>query len=263
MIDNQFVKINSYTRTGAKMGKVKGVVWHYTASPGAPAQNIRNYFNGTCINIKRHAGAHIAVDDNEIIGMIPLNEVAYHAHDRNRCYPSELKPNANLNTIGVEMCVDRNGILTDATFENAVKVGVYLCKQFGFDPMKNFYMHYDVTGKNCPAMWVSKPSEFERFKQEVKERLNPKPEPQVSKQEIIEEVKQIMRDINVVSEEAKKDWEEAKANGYFDGTRPGAEMTREEASIVVNRLRHNFKKLFTNVDQRISNLEKLIEELNK
>ena len=47
------------------------------------------------------------------------------------------------------------------------------------------------------------------------------------------------RDINVVSDWAKKDWEEAVANGYFDGTRPGAPLTREEAAVVVNRLRRN------------------------
>ena len=57
---------------------------------------------------------------------------------------------------------------------------------------------------------------------------------------VVEEAKIVPeRDINVVSDWAKKDWEEAVANGYFDGTRPGAPLTREEAAIVVNRLRHN------------------------
>jgi N-acetylmuramoyl-L-alanine amidase CwlA len=170
-IRHDFVKVNEYSRPGMKVNKMLGVVWHYTASPSATAQRIRDYFNGTCIVNKRHAGAHIAVDWNEALWMIPPTEAAYHAHDQSRCYPVELRPNANFNTIGVEMSIDKNGNLTPETFENAVQVGVILCKEFGFDPMKNFYRHHDITGKNCPAMWVSKPSEFERFKKEVKRRM--------------------------------------------------------------------------------------------
>ncbi|MDQ0086609.1 hypothetical protein J2T12_000003 [Paenibacillus anaericanus] len=33
------------------------------------------------------------------------------------------------------------------------------------------------------------------------------------------------RDINAVSAWAESDWAEAKANGYFDGKRPGAMIT--------------------------------------
>ncbi|RCX22618.1 lysozyme [Fontibacillus phaseoli] len=47
------------------------------------------------------------------------------------------------------------------------------------------------------------------------------------------------RDIHQVSEWAAKDWAEAKAGGLFDGTRPGAPLTREEAAIAFNRLQKN------------------------
>ncbi|NMO98115.1 N-acetylmuramoyl-L-alanine amidase [Paenibacillus lemnae] len=46
------------------------------------------------------------------------------------------------------------------------------------------------------------------------------------------------RDINVVSPWAASAWDEAVANGLFDGSRPGAPLTREEAAIVFNRLRN-------------------------
>ncbi|MDQ0176704.1 N-acetylmuramoyl-L-alanine amidase [Bacillus chungangensis] len=42
---------------------------------------------------------------------------------------------------------------------------------------------------------------------------------------------------------AKKDWDEAVANGYFDGTRPQDNITREEMAVVVNRLRQNMLPL--------------------
>ncbi|WP_267890497.1 hypothetical protein [Paenibacillus bouchesdurhonensis] len=36
------------------------------------------------------------------------------------------------------------------------------------------------------------------------------------------------RDINKVSAWAAENWSEAVKNGYFDGSRPGAAMMREE-----------------------------------
>lgn len=45
------------------------------------------------------------------------------------------------------------------------------------------------------------------------------------------------RNIEQVSEWAAKDWAEAKACGIFDGERPGAPLTREEAAVAINRLR--------------------------
>ncbi|WP_433946221.1 hypothetical protein [Paenibacillus sp. SN-8-1] len=47
------------------------------------------------------------------------------------------------------------------------------------------------------------------------------------------------RDISKVSPWAADAWEEVTKNGYFDGSRPGDVMTREEVAIVVNRLRRN------------------------
>lgn len=44
------------------------------------------------------------------------------------------------------------------------------------------------------------------------------------------------RDINVPSKWAEASWKEAQANGYFDGTRPGAPITREEIAVVLSRL---------------------------
>jgi N-acetylmuramoyl-L-alanine amidase len=58
-----------------------------------------------------------------------------------------------------------------------------------------------------------------------------------------EEKKVAERDIHQVSDWAAEDWKEACENGYFDGSRPGAPITREEMAIVVNRIRHNFLAL--------------------
>ncbi|HDT4798790.1 TPA: N-acetylmuramoyl-L-alanine amidase, partial [Escherichia coli] len=105
----------------------------------------------------------------------PLDEVAYHANDTVR-YNSDgsiYKPlysqigNANYGAIGVEMCLDRNGNITEKTFQNTVKAVKELIAKYPNVTRNKIWRHYDVTGKNCPAPWVAKPSELERFKDAV------------------------------------------------------------------------------------------------
>ncbi|MEC1863108.1 peptidoglycan-binding protein [Bacillus licheniformis] len=168
-----YVKVNKYTRPGLKMSGVKGIVMHYTATPGASALNERNYFNGTCIADKRYASAHYFVDRKEVQHIIPENEVAYHAHDKNRCYVSFLKPNANTTAIGVEMCVEKDGKIHSETVQNAAELVADLCKRYGLSTNK-IVRHYDVTNKNCPAPWVSDSSQLSAFRKKVDSLLGNK-----------------------------------------------------------------------------------------
>ena len=163
---NNFVKVNQYTRPGLKLAAVKGIVMHWTATPGASALNERNYFNGTCIADKRYASAHYFVDRKEAQHIIPENEVAYHAHDKNRCYVSFLKPNANTKSISVEMCVEKDGMIHSETVQNAAELVADLCKRYGLSTNK-IVRHYDVTNKNCPAPWVSDSSKLAAFRKKV------------------------------------------------------------------------------------------------
>jgi N-acetylmuramoyl-L-alanine amidase len=171
-IVKDYVQVNPYTRPGRKNYGIRGIVEHYTASPRATAKNIRDYFNGTCINIKRYAGCQYAVDKHEIRQLIPDNEVAYHAHDNSRCYPKELGTNANFTTIGIEMCIEADGSLHPDTVKNAMKLTAYLLKKYDL-PVSRVYRHYDITGKSCPLMWVKNPSEFTQFKKDVEAEMNP------------------------------------------------------------------------------------------
>jgi N-acetylmuramoyl-L-alanine amidase CwlA len=81
------------------------------------------------------------------------------------------------------MCLDEDGNITEQTFQNAAELTAQLCKQFGLNET-NLWRHYDITGKYCPAPWVDNPSEFDRFKQLVHDKLNPpviKEEPKVER----------------------------------------------------------------------------------
>ncbi|MFD2868015.1 N-acetylmuramoyl-L-alanine amidase [Kurthia populi] len=178
-LKNEHITVNKYTRPGAKRGSTKGIILHYTANPGASADNHRRYFgNG---GGGRYAGAHIFIDSKESLCIVPLNEVCYHANDVQkyvggkayRGASGKLGANANLSTIGIEMCIEKDGTIAAATFNQAVEVTADLCKTYKLDT-DDLYRHYDVTGKNCPAPWVSKSSEWTRFKNAVKAKLGGK-----------------------------------------------------------------------------------------
>lgn len=175
---NSYIPVNKYTRPGLKLQGVKKCVLHYTANPGAGADNHRRYFS----NAQVYASAHIFVDKAEAICIIPLNEVAYHANDIQQRDSAgnpyrgvaALKPNANFLSIGVEMCLEKDGSFHSDTVERTEDVFVELCNKFGLDPIDDIVRHYDITHKNCPAPWVSNSQKFVDFKNRVKAKMSGK-----------------------------------------------------------------------------------------
>jgi N-acetylmuramoyl-L-alanine amidase len=69
--------------------KPEGFVIHATSNPGATAQNHYKYFNSG----DRQSSAHYVADWQDIIRLIPENEIAWHAG-----------PSANSKYLSVEMC---------------------------------------------------------------------------------------------------------------------------------------------------------------
>lgn len=171
-IKYEYIRINKFSRPGIKNSGIKGLIMHYTANNGGTARNHKSYFN----NLNGvYASAHLFVDDEEAICIIPFDEVAYHANDTVK-YNADgtiYKPlyskigNANYGAIGLEMCLDKNGNITEKTFQNSVKAVKELVAKYPAITRNTIWRHYDVTGKNCPAPWVAKPSELERFKDAV------------------------------------------------------------------------------------------------
>ena len=160
----KLIPINKFSRPGTKLTKVEKIVEHYTANPGASAFNHYKYFS----NLKdRFASAHIFIDKTDVYLIIPLDEVAYHANDGSYRGVPELKPNANYKSIGVELCIEKNGSFHPETIRKAEEVNAELCRRFNLDPLKDIVRHYDVTKKNCPARWVKYSQEFTDFKNRV------------------------------------------------------------------------------------------------
>ncbi|WP_145052469.1 N-acetylmuramoyl-L-alanine amidase family protein [Paenibacillus xylanexedens] len=179
-IQKMLITVNDFSRPGIKLKSKRGIVMHYTADPGASALNINNYFDSLKKqsrndNVKdTFAGAHIQVDRKNKVQGIPFDEMGYHCGS-SQPYMAEalakLGSYPNNSTIGIEMCIEKDGSIHEDTFQNAVEVVVHLIQNEGFPEV--IFTHKGVVGwKDCPLPWVRKPSEFERFKAAVRARLS-------------------------------------------------------------------------------------------
>lgn len=168
----QFIIKNKFSRPGIKNTGIKGIVIHWTATPGASDENEVKFFDGADGGGGRYASAHLFVDRDSARLDIPLDEVAYHANDH-ACRIPSLMPNANFTSIGIEMCVEKDGTIHAETVARTAKVAAALCKQFKLNPANNIFRHFDVTGKNCPAPWVANVALFNQFKKDVAAIVNP------------------------------------------------------------------------------------------
>jgi len=180
---NQIVPINKYIRPGTMLNGVKKVVIHWTSNPGGSAAGHQLYFseilpaqNTQAVAEGRkptYASAHLFVDPIEAICIIPLNEVAFHANE-NYTYVNgvpyrgvdALKPNANLLSVSVEMCVEKDNTISVKIINRSMIVIKDLCTMFKLTE-KDIVRHFDVTRKPCPYPFVKDRALFENFKHRV------------------------------------------------------------------------------------------------
>lgn len=161
----RYLTPNKYSRPGKKLGKVNGIVVHYTANPGSDAEANRNYFNNLpAENAGKdkpvYASSHYVIGlDGEIVQCIPLDEIAYASNDRNS------------DTISIECChPDKTGRFNEATYESLVRLTAWLCGEYDLKK-DDIIRHYDVTGKDCPRYYVKHEKKWNSFKKDVFEYI--------------------------------------------------------------------------------------------
>lgn len=176
---------NKNARPGTKITP-RGLVIHWTANEGKGANAVanRNYFNKPTTE----ASAHYIVDDKQTIRCLPENEMGYHVGAKSY-KPEALKQLSsypNNCTIGIEMCVNADGSFQE-TYRRTVELAADILKRYGWGVDK-LWRHFDITGKNCPAYFVSDnfarkytgltaAQAWAKFKDDVQRLLTANPQP--------------------------------------------------------------------------------------
>lgn len=159
-IEVDLLTVNPYSRPGIETGKIKGIVVHYTANPGASAKANRDYFENLKDTHAAKTSSNFIVGlEGEIIQCVPTWEIAYASNDRNK------------DTVSIECChPDETGKFTKETYRSLVQLCAWLCLKFDLDE-EDVIRHYDVTGKNCPKYFVEDEEAFVRFREDIGEAL--------------------------------------------------------------------------------------------
>jgi len=131
----------------------EGVCIHNTANSTATALNHATYFKRVEDTDTAYIGAHIFIDDEEIVQTLPLNEKAWHAGDGSNGI-------GNSKYIALELC--ENG---DYKTTNAI-AKVMAASLLAYYKKSSLKKHQDFSGKYCPRVILSK-HDWEVFSESV------------------------------------------------------------------------------------------------
>lgn len=144
-------------RPKTKRSKTTKVAIHWVGNAGSSAMANRNYFNNSGLSVSSH---YIIGLDGEVIKCVPEDEIAYATNT------------ANSYAISIENChPDWTGKFNSKTYASLVELCADLCKRYNLNPTTDLIRHYDVTKKCCPKYFVDHSDEWNKFKNDVKEKL--------------------------------------------------------------------------------------------
>lgn len=158
------MEIKSYftTRnyTNSNNRKIEYIVIHYVGAVSSALNNAK-YFKSTY----RGASAHYFVDEKEIYQVVREKDIAWHCgantYKHSKC--------RNTNSIGIEMCCfNSNGKIdvSETVVARTIELTKELMAKYNI-PVENVLRHYDITGKNCPAPFVSDPARWNDFRSKL------------------------------------------------------------------------------------------------
>jgi N-acetylmuramoyl-L-alanine amidase len=162
-IEENLLTVNLMSRPGIKLDSVNKIVVHYVKNHGSSAIANRNYFENLKYQDRVSVSAHYIIGfEGEIIRAIPEDEVAYHSGNKE----------VDRKSISVE-CTrpDSTGKMATSTYDSLVKLLTHISKKYNLNPLTDIIRHYDVTGRDCPKYFVDNPLEFEKLKNDVKNKV--------------------------------------------------------------------------------------------
>lgn len=152
-IEKKLINFNYSSRNGKK---IEYIVIHDTGNKnkGADAEVHYRYFSTG----NRGASAHYFVDDKKILQIIDDSKAAWHVGDGRGRFGI-----TNQNSIGIEICVNSDGIYEKAV-TNAIELTKMLMQKYNI-PLERVVRHYDASRKLCPAsMLQDNWTKWQKFK---------------------------------------------------------------------------------------------------
>jgi N-acetylmuramoyl-L-alanine amidase len=181
-VTKNYLTKNPYSRSSRRLAECRAIIIHFTGKPSQRAQSVWNYFEKCCPREKRHASYHYIIDQTgDIIQAMPTNEVAFHCGTNRKDplsgrvytdwaraqfghFANDYKTNSPNNcTIGIGLCIDRQGSFTAETLKAAAELTAFLIGEKRLTA-GDIGTHKKVVGwKDCPLLWVNNPNLFEEF----------------------------------------------------------------------------------------------------
>ena len=223
------IKYNYSSRGSAK---IEWIVIHDTGnkSPGADAEAHYKYFSSA-----RKSSANYFVDDKGVIQIVGDSKAAWHCGD-NQGYGRALNGCKNINSIGIELCINSDGDY-DKAYKNLVELTKNLMKKFNV-PIDKVCRHYDVSRKRCPGTFFDK-GLWEKFKVDIGKSIEWQID--LSKDSYFGEEggSVVAEKEKCVSDWAEKAWTWGIEKGITDGTNPKGQCTREQVITMLYRVLAN------------------------
>lgn len=120
------------------------IVVHDTGDSGATDENEHDYFAGG----NRNASADFFVDSDSTTQIINTDiYYSWHCGDGAGAYGIR-----NSNSLGIEMCLEKDGTISEATEEATLDLVLYLMDKYNI-PAERVVRHYDASRKSCPNAW--------------------------------------------------------------------------------------------------------------
>ena len=156
--------ITKYNFSAGNGRGIKYIVIHYVGAVSTAKNNALYYAKN-----KVQTSAHYFVDENEIWQSVDDSNIAWHCGTNGVYKHWECRNN---NSIGVEMCVKKDGkgswYFEPNTVTNTISLVKYLMSKYNI-PADRVIRHYDVIGKNCPAPYVHDTTAWNEFKKRLTE----------------------------------------------------------------------------------------------
>lgn len=219
------------------------------------------------------ACVHALVAEDAVLQLLPWNRRGWHAGSApnggtsaNNTHISFeiLEPSGHSYNGGTMIGYDvmANAAYFAKVYQNAVDLCAYLCKEYNFNPETDILCHSEGHSRNMASNhadvmhWFPKHGKtMDSFRADVKAALslavNPAPAPTTAEEPVQPQLSQeafhalfdqaiadytTAQQAQPVSSWAEEAWEKAVSAGIFDGSAPTSPLTREQMSLVLDRL---------------------------